>query len=237
MGRGEEREHPTGGRGSAPAFGGSTPWTWRLPHPNPDPAPRPFPRSFFLRDAAAVARDLLGSLFRSSVAGTRVEGVVVETEAYIGPHDPASHGAARIGETRRNRAMFGPPGRAYVYRSYGIHWCLNVVTGEPGFPAAVLIRALDPIAGVREMALRRGGRMPLCAGPGRLTQALGVTGDLDGHSLADPPLQLLRGWPVREEDVAVSGRVGVGKAADWPLRFYLRGHPEVSGGSQWMPRP
>jgi DNA-3-methyladenine glycosylase len=228
----------------------ATPWVWRLTFPDREaslPADGFFPQdaaavarepladSFFLRDAAAVARELLGTRFRSTVGGVTVEGVVVETEAYTGPHDPASHGAARIGETHRNRSMFGPPGRAYVYRSYGIHWCLNVVTGEPGYPAAVLIRALDPIAGVSEMTLRRGGRMPLCAGPGRLTQALGVTGDLDGHSLADPPLQLLQGWRIPEGEVAVSGRVGVAKAADWPLRFYLRGHPEVSGGSQGRP--
>ncbi len=104
------------------------------------------------------------------------EGVIVETEAYVGPHDPASHAATRIGKTERNKTMFGPPGHAYVYRSYGIHWCLNVVTEEVGFPAAVLIRALDPIVGVEEMRERRGGTAPLCAGPGRLTQALGVSG-------------------------------------------------------------
>jgi DNA-3-methyladenine glycosylase len=188
------------------------------------------PLSFFLRDAAEVARDLLGTRILSTIGGVAVEGVVVETEAYVGPHDPASHAAAGIGETRRNRSMFGPPGRAYVYRSYGIHWCLNVVTGEPGFPAAVLVRALDPLAGLEEMARRRGGKTPLCAGPGRLSQALGITGLLDGHSLVDPPLQLLEGWEVVEEEVVVSGRVGISKAADWPLRFYLRGHPEVSRG-------
>ncbi len=159
-----------------------------------------------------------------------MEGVVVETEAYVGPQDPASHAAARIGRTRRNQSMFGPPGRAYVYRSYGIHWCLNVVTGEPGFPAAVLIRALDPVRGEREMLRNRGGHRPLCAGPGRLTQALGITGDLDGHALHRAPLQLIRGWPVPEEAVAVSGRIGVRRAADWPLRFYLRGNSEVSSG-------
>jgi DNA-3-methyladenine glycosylase len=218
---------------SAPASGDATRWVWRLSLAEGDWST--LPEDFFLQDAGMVARSLLGSCFRSSVDGKVVEGVVVETEAYVGPHDPASHGAARIGKTRWNRAMFGPPGRAYVYRSYGIHWCLNVVTGESGFPAAVLIRALDPIAGVGEMASRRGGMLPLCAGPGRLTQALGITGDLDGHPLADAPLQLLRGWPMGEESVAVSGRIGVGRAADWPLRFYLRGHPEVSRGPRKGP--
>jgi DNA-3-methyladenine glycosylase len=214
---------------------GAAPWVWRFSSREPDASP--FGHDFFLRDAAVVARDLLGTRVRSTWGGVMVEGVVVETEAYVGPHDPASHGAARIGETLRNRSMFGPPGRAYVYRSYGIHWCLNVVTGEPGFPAAVLIRALDPLAGLAEMARRREGRLPLCAGPGRLSQALGITGKLDGHSLADPPLQLLRGWRTPEDDVAVSGRVGVAKAADWPLRFYLRGHPEVSRGPREGPLP
>lgn len=177
-----------------------------------------------------MARNLLGTCFRSVIGNEVMEAVVVEAEAYVGPHDPASHAAARIGLTYRNRSMFGPPGRAYVYRSYGIHWCLNVVTGEPGFPAAVLVRALDPIRGEEKMLRNRGGRTPLCAGPGRLTQALGVTGDLDGHLLDRPPLQLLRGWPVPDGLVSVSGRIGVRQAADWPLRFYLRGNSEVSRG-------
>jgi len=177
-----------------------------------------------------VARSLLGSCVRSEVGEVLSVGVIVETEAYVGPQDPASHAAARIGKTQRNESMFGPPGRAYVFRIYGAHWCLNVVTGEVGFPAAVLIRALDPLSGVEGMAHRREGRTPLCAGPGRLAQALEVTGELDGHNLRDPPLQLLRGWTVTPSAVMVSGRVGVKSAADWPLRFYLRGHPDVSSG-------
>lgn len=230
---------PSGGRGSHPltrsGIGSvdATPWAWRSSWPEEDAGP--IPVDFFRRDAGTVARELLGSRLRSSLGGTVVEGVVVETEAYVGPEDPASHGAAGIGQTRRNQSMFGPAGRAYVYRSHGIHWCLNVVTGEPGFPAAVLLRALDPIVGTGEMLLRRGGRRPLCAGPGRLAQALGVSGEMDGHSLAGPPLQLLRGWAVGEEAIAVSGRIGVAKAADWPLRFYLRGHPEVSRGPRREP--
>ena len=175
-----------------------------------------------------MAQELLGCYLRSSVGGIVVEGVIVETEAYVGPHDPASHAAARIGKTKRNASMFGPSGHAYVYRSYGIHWCLNVVTDVVGFPAAVLIRALDPITGVDEIRERRGGRVPLCAGPGRLTEALGVSGELDGHSLREKPLKLLAGWQVPAVDVGVSGRIGVRHASDWPLRFYVREHPEVS---------
>lgn len=154
--------------------------------------------------------------------------MVVEVEAYIGPEDPASHAAARIGRTERNRSMFGPPGRAYVFRSYGVHWCLNVVTGPEGFPAAVLIRALDPIGGLEAMRARRGGKEPLASGPGRAAEALGITGALDGHPLQAPPLELLSGWPVPDSRIAVSGRVGIREAAHWPLRFFLQGHPAVS---------
>jgi DNA-3-methyladenine glycosylase len=136
--------------------------------------------------------------------------------------------------------MFGPPGRAYVYRSYGLHWCLNAVTGPKGFPAAVLIRALDPILGESVMARRRSGRRPVSSGPGRLTEALAVSGAMDGHSLSSDPLQLLPGWSVSDDRVGVSGRVGVRKAADWPLRFFLRGHSAVSrrpGGARTDPAP
>lgn len=192
---------------------------------------RPLPAGFFKGPADRVARSLLGTCLRSSLGQVVVEGVVVETEAYLGPQDPASHAAARIGRTQRNETMFGPPGRAYVYRSYGIHWCLNAVTGDEGHPAAVLIRALDPIAGKEEMLLRRGGRRPLCSGPGRLCEALGVTGELDGHPLSRSPLQLLEGWAVPEERITVSGRIGVSRAADWPLRFYLESNSEVSRGA------
>jgi len=116
-----------------------------------------------------------------------------------------------------------------------VHWCLNIVTGEAGRPSAVLIRALDPILGLKHMAGRRRGRTPLCSGPGRLAQALGISGDLDGHDLTIPPLQLLDGWSPPDVAVVVSGRIGVSRAADWPLRFYLEGHPEVSRGPHCGP--
>jgi DNA-3-methyladenine glycosylase len=208
------------------ASGSVTSWAWRFPDSDKDF--RSLPESFFLPKTEIVAQELLGCYLRSTVGGVVVEGVIVETEAYVGPHDPASHAAARIGQTKRNGAMFGPPGDAYVYRSHGTHWCLNVVTEQVGFPAAVLIRALDPITGIQEMRERRGGTAPLCAGPGRLTQALGVSGELDGHPLENEPLKLLTGWRVPTAEVGSSGRIGVRHAADWPLRFYVRGHPEVS---------
>jgi DNA-3-methyladenine glycosylase len=124
--------------------------------------------------------------------------------------------------------MFGPAGRAYVYRIYGMHWCVNVVTGAEGDPQAVLVRALDPLDGRAEMAARRGGQSALASGPGRLCQALGITGALYGHDLARPPLEVRPGWGVPDADVGVSGRIGVRAAHDWPLRFFVRGHPEVS---------
>jgi DNA-3-methyladenine glycosylase len=155
-------------------------------------------------------------------------GVVVETEAYLGRDDPASHAATRTGLTARNRAMFGPARRAYVYRSYGMHWCLNVVTGTVGDPQAVLLRGLDPIEGEEVMVGRRGGKTPLASGPGRLCQALGVTGDLYGHDFSSPPLVLVPGWHVQDPCIEVSGRVGVSAASDWPLRFFVSSCAAVS---------
>ena len=174
-----------------------------------------------------VARRLLGCRLVSTVDSVRTAGVIVETEAYAGPADPASHAATAAGVTERNRAMFGPAGRAYVYRSYGMHWCMNVVTGPAGEGQAVLLRGIEPLEGEEHMALRR-GRPPLGAGPGRLCQALGITGTLYGHDLASPPLRLLAGWTVNDDIVGVSGRIGVSVAADWPHRFYVLGSNGVS---------
>ncbi len=175
-----------------------------------------------------MARALLGARLLSTVDGLRTSGVVVETEAYVGPHDPASHAAERVGRTRRNASMFGPGGIAYVYRIYGMHRCLNVVTGPEGYPAAVLVRALDPLEGLDVMARRRGRKRELCSGPARLCQALAIGDELDGHDLRRAPLRLLPGWEVPDGAVGRSGRRGVRRAADWPLRFFLRDHPEVS---------
>lgn len=193
---------------------------------------------FFERPAADVARDLLGAVLVSTVHGGLAAGRIVETEAYIGPDDPASHAARRIGRTRRNDVMFGPPGVAYVYRIYGVHWCLNVVTGPEGFPSAVLIRAVEPVAG-RDLILRRrlqagrpGRRLRdrlLTGGPGRVAQALAVTGSLNGHPLRTTPLLLLQDGPGPSADAVVAGpRIGVTRARDWPLRFHVRDNPWVS---------
>lgn len=187
-----------------------------------------FAPGFLTGPVAEVARQLLGARLVSDVGGVRTSGVIVETEAYEGLDDPASHAATRVGRTRRNRAMFGPPGRAYVYRIYGMHWCVNVVTGSEGDPQAVLLRGLEPLEGTTVMSRRRGGKEPIAAGPGRLCQALGITDDLYGHDLGRPPLRLEPGWAIRSEDVGVGGRIGVRAAADRPLRFYVRGSPGVS---------
>ena len=158
--------------------------------------------SWYERPAAAVARDLVGMTLVSEMDGLRTSGRIVETEAYVGPHDDASHAAARIGRTPRNISMFGTPGIAYIYRIYGIHWCLNVVTDEPDFPAAVLIRAIEPVEGIEHMRRRRAAgqkHLPdtaLTSGPGKLAAALGITGALDGHRLDRAPLWIESGTPV-----------------------------------------
>jgi DNA-3-methyladenine glycosylase len=181
-----------------------------------------------------VARALLGALIVSVVDGTEAIGRIVETEAYLGPDDDASHAARRIGRTQRNATMFGLPGIAYVYRSYGIHWCLNVVTDRPGFPAAVLIRAIEPVAGIAIMRERReldalAPDHAIGRGPGNLTRALGITGVLDGHSLDRVPLMIVRGRRVSPASVMVGPRIGISRARDLPLRFWIRSNPNVSG--------
>jgi DNA-3-methyladenine glycosylase len=191
-------------------------------------------RDFYARDTAVVARELLGAFLVSSVAGARVQGRIVETEAYLGPHDPASHAAERIGRTRRNGSMFGPPGTAYVYRIYGVHWCLNAVTMPEGFPAAVLIRAIEPARGLPTMRRRRwqnGAAGPdrlLASGPGKLAAAFAITGALDGHDLRRSPLSIVSGDFIPDEQVVIGPRIGISRASDWPLRFRVGDSPWVS---------
>ena len=180
--------------------------------------------SFFARDVVSVARDLIGATLLVDGVG----GFIVETEAYD-REDPASHSFS--GPTKRNAAMFGRPGRAYVYRSYGIHWCLNFVCREEGHGSAVLVRALDPTLGADIMRARRGldDEKALCAGPGRLTQALGITIEHDGLSLSAPPFDIVA-RPGPEPAIAVGPRIGISKAVDLPWRFGL-------AGSRFLSRP
>ncbi len=176
--------------------------------------------AFFRRDAASVAHELIGATLLVDGVG----GTIVETEAYDRA-DPASHSVS--GPTRRNAAMFGPIGRAYVYRSYGIHWCLNLVCGvEPG--SAVLIRALQPTSGLDRMQARRGTEVlrDLCRGPGRLCQALAVTGTLDHHRLDRPPFEFrVRAGPVL---LTAGRRIGITRGVETPWRFCLAGSRFVS---------
>jgi DNA-3-methyladenine glycosylase len=187
-----------------------------------------FPREFFEHPVPDVARALLGACLISTVDGMACAGAIVETEAYGGAEDPASHASVRSGVTARNRAMFGEAGRAYVYRSYGVHWCMNVVTGPVGRGEAVLLRGIVPVQGEDSMSARRAGRRPIGAGPGRLAQALGITRGLYGHDLTVDPLILVPGWSVPDRSVECSGRVGISTAANWPLRFYVAGSSGVS---------
>jgi DNA-3-methyladenine glycosylase len=181
-------------------------------------------RAFYNRPVLEVARDLIGCV----VEHEDCAGVIVETEAY---HDsePASH--AFVGLTPRTRVLFGPPGVAYVYRSYGIHALLNAVTEPEGVGAAVLIRALEPLSGIDSMRARRGvsSERELCSGPGKLTQALGIGLEYNGTDLVRGPIRIAprpRAW--REVHVAVSPRIGITKAAELPWRFCASGSRFVS---------
>ena len=185
--------------------------------------------AFYARPTVSVARRLLGCVLVSNIAGRRTAGRIVEVEAYVGPDDPACHafGGRR---TARVDVMYGPPGYAYVYFTYGMHWCLNVVTEREGFPAAVLIRALEPLEGVVTMRRRRGAvpDAALCRGPARLCEALGITGKENGASLQAGRLKILRDSVMLRPRVAVSGRVGVSAGGDLPLRFCVAGSPWLS---------
>ena len=174
-------------------------------------------RAFFDREVVSVARDLIGAVLLIDGVG----GVIVETEAYD-RDDPASH--SFVGPTARNAPMFGPPGHAYVYRSYGIHWCLNGVS-QPG--SAVLIRALEPTAGIDAMKLRRSvsDLRLLCSGPGRLCQALGVSAGHNGLALDRAPFRIEAGGTT---GVAAGPRIGITRASEVPWRFGLAGSPYLS---------
>ena len=188
----------------------------------------PLPPAFYDRSTEAVARDLLGAVLEHRSAGGIVRGRIVETEAYLGPHDPACHAAA--GLTARTRTLHGPPGTAYVYFIYGMHWCFNAVTREEGHGSAVLIRAVEPLSGQALMRRRRGveREADLTSGPARLCDAFGITRDQDGLRLDRGPLRILRGLAVPDEAVLITPRIGIRKAAEWPLRYLVQGSRFVS---------
>jgi DNA-3-methyladenine glycosylase len=186
------------------------------------------PRTFYDRDTVAVARELLGMQLVHRVAGVERVGRIVEVEAYLGPHDLAAHSAR--GLTKRTRVMFGPPGHAYVYLIYGMHWCMNVVTQAEGHASAVLLRAVEPVKNIEART----------QGPGLLCKAMGIDGRLHGHDLLGDELFIRRpgrrgGRHPREGGGPISivkrPRIGVDYAGHWArrlLRFYIRGNPFVS---------
>jgi DNA-3-methyladenine glycosylase len=200
---------------------------------------RPLPVSFYRRPAETVARDLLGRYLVRELDGERLALRLVETEAYLGAADRASH-ASGGRRTPRNESLYLAGGHAYVYFIYGMHYCLNAVTGEAGVGSAVLLRAGEPVEGEERMRENRAwARKPrpgdLAGGPGKICQALAIGRELDGVLLTRPPLSITHGEPVADEEIVASPRIGVdyaGAAALWPLRFSLRGNPHVS-----RPRP
>jgi len=190
----------------------------------------PLPQSFYLQPTPQVARDLLGCLLIHETPEGPCGGLIVETEAYLCADDPACHAA--LGRTKRNAAMFGPPGHAYVYRIHQV-FCLNLVTAPEGVAEAVLLRALEPTVGADLMRRRRGQHAlkDLCSGPGKLCQALGVTLAENGVPVTQPPLYVSRvPASLRDAHVTQTTRVGIhpDKGAELPLRFYLGDSPFIS---------
>ena len=197
------------------------------------------PRKFFDRNAVTVARELLGKLLIRREGRKLLAGRIVEDEAYLGALDPAAH--AYVGRTARNAVLFGPPGHAYVYFIYGNHYCTNVSCIPEGDAGSVLLRALEPVFGITEMAKLRGvvlSETPrasqlrlISSGPGRMSEALGITRERDnGKDLTDPRSDLwLADDGYRVGRIATTKRIGINKAIDEPLRFVIAGNPFVSG--------
>ncbi|MBN2083816.1 MAG: DNA-3-methyladenine glycosylase [Anaerolineales bacterium] len=192
--------------------------------------PARFPRAFFRRPTLEAARALLGARLVKLERGRRLSGIIIETEAYIGRNDLGCH-ASRGGRTRRNTVMFGPPGHAYVYFTYGMHWMLNLVTEAEDFPAAVLVRAMIPAEGRAVMGRRRGGRNPVAGGPAMVSQAIQIDSRFNGHDLCENKSQLFleRAFSLPEEGVTTGPRVGLYTVPEpWksiPWRF--RAGPEL----------
>lgn len=196
----------------------------------------PLPRPFYRRPAPVVARDLLGCILVSRLGGALTAGRIVETEAYLGPEDAASHAAFRPGS---HALFYGDGGFAYVYLNYGVHYCLNAIAGEAGVAGCVLLRALEPVAGLHAMSRRRGGpagSRRLASGPGNLTRALGITARSNGADLTRGPLSIEPPDGPRDFRIATGYRVGITRATKRQLRFWIAGHPAVSAPARPAPR-
>ena len=189
----------------------------------------PLPSAFYDRPTEIVSRELLGTVLECTTPEGVTRGVIVETEAYLGPDDPACHAVA--GVTVRTQHLFGPPGMAYVYLIYGMYWCFNAVTRERGHGSAVLVRAVAPTDGVDLMRRRRPKvkrDRDLTNGPGKLCLAMGIVGSMSGESLRAGPIVIRAGSAVDDADVVVTPRIGITRAAEWPLRYLVRDDPHVS---------
>ena len=190
----------------------------------------PLPKSFYDRDTELVARDLLGAILECHTPEGIAAGRIVETEAYLGEHDLACHAA--VGRTARTAPLYGPPGIAYVYFIYGMYWCFNAVTRAEHQPSAVLVRAVEPVTGLELMRRRRPHARrdtDLTNGPGKLCRALGIDGGQNWNPLQRPPLLIRAGEAIADHEVEVTPRIGITKAAEWPLRWVVRDSAHVSG--------
>jgi len=196
----------------------------------------PLPASFYDRPTEQVARDLLGAVLEHRTGDGVASGRIVETEAYIGEHDLACHAAA--GLTERTAPLYGPPGIAYVYFIYGMHWCFNAVTRAKGEPSAVLVRAIEPVSGIDLMRQRRDVRrdVDLTNGPAKLCDALGIDGSFNRAVLQRGALTIREGSPVSDSEVAITPRIGITRCVDWPLRWIVRDSEYVSGKTRHSPR-
>jgi DNA-3-methyladenine glycosylase len=186
-------------------------------------------RDFYNRETELVSRELLGAVLECRTDEGIASGIIVETEAYVGEHDAACHAAA--GRTKRTEPLYGPPGNAYVYFIYGMHWCINAVTRAEGLPSAVLIRALEPLDGIELMRTRRPkarSDRDLTNGPGKLCAALGIDRRMNGLPLQRYPVVIREGLAVFDSAVLITPRIGITQAADWPLRYLVRGNHFVS---------
>jgi len=195
------------------------------------------PPDFYARDTELVARDLLGCILECRTSAGVASGRIVETEAYLGEHDLACHAAA--GLTRRTAPLYGPPGIAYVYFIYGVHWCFNAVTREEGLPSAVLVRAVEPVAGIPLMRARRPAARKdydLTNGPGKLCAALGIDVRHNALPLQRAPITIREGKRVSDGEVAITPRIGIRESAEWPLRWIVEDSPWVSRTPPAFPR-